>query len=39
MKEQIPLERLSHSFQRIDEMEFLAEKTYKLVLDRSGGCH
>jgi hypothetical protein len=28
------MERLGHSFKRIDEMELMAEKTYKLVLDR-----
>lgn len=33
-KDTIPLERLGHSFKRIDEMESMAEKTYKLVLDR-----
>jgi hypothetical protein len=33
-REVIPMERLGHSFKRIDEMEFMAEKTYKLVLDR-----
>lgn len=33
-RDTIPLERLGHSFKRIDEMEFMAEKTYKLVLDR-----
>lgn len=30
----IPLERMGHSFKRIDEMELMAEKTYKLVLER-----
>jgi hypothetical protein len=30
----IPMERLGHSFKRIDEMELMAQKTYKLVLDR-----
>lgn len=33
-REVIPMERLGHSFKRIDEMELMAEKTYKLVLDR-----
>eukprot|EP00882_Tetradesmus_deserticola_P006573 GHRQ01006917.1.p1 GENE.GHRQ01006917.1~~GHRQ01006917.1.p1 ORF type:complete len:1485 (+),score=562.58 GHRQ01006917.1:723-5177(+) len=30
----IPMERLGHSFKSIDEMEVMAEKTYRLVLDR-----
>eukprot|EP00879_Flechtneria_rotunda_P020397 GHRR01021459.1.p1 GENE.GHRR01021459.1~~GHRR01021459.1.p1 ORF type:complete len:889 (+),score=208.65 GHRR01021459.1:224-2890(+) len=30
----IPLERLGSSFKSMDEMESMAEKTYKLVLDR-----
>lgn len=37
MREQVPLEGLSGAFQKIDTMERLADKTYKLVLDRWAG--
>lgn len=34
MHDVIVLERLASSFKRIDEMEGMADKTYKLVLER-----
>jgi hypothetical protein len=34
MRDQVPLDRLGHSFKRMDEMESKAEATYKMVLDR-----
>lgn len=33
-REKIPLDRLGHSFSRMDEMESKAAATYKIVLDR-----
>lgn len=33
-RDRIPLDRLGHSFSRMDEMESKAEATYKIVLDR-----
>lgn len=33
-RDRVPLDRLGHSFKRMDEMESKAEATYKLVLDR-----
>lgn len=33
-REKIPLDRLGHSFSRMDEMEHKAAATYKIVLDR-----
>jgi hypothetical protein len=33
-RDHVPLERLGHSFKRMDEMESKAEGTYKMVLDR-----
>lgn len=32
--DRVPLDRLGHSFKRMDEMESKAEATYKMVLDR-----
>lgn len=33
-RDKVPLERLGHSFTRMEEMESKAEATYKMVLDR-----
>lgn len=33
-RDRVPLDRLGHSFSRMDEMESKAEATYKIVLDR-----
>lgn len=33
-RDKVPLDRLGHSFTRMEEMESKAEATYKMVLDR-----
>jgi hypothetical protein len=34
MRDKVPMDRLGHSFKRIEEMERKAEATYRMVLDR-----